>query len=79
MKLPLKQAKTILRDSTRSEYEHIVYQANMPPLAERCLRYAVIYRRTVIEISMELSVSEATVKRNLHEAYRKVALFLKLI
>ena len=75
----LKQAKTILKDSTRSEYEHIVYQSNMSPLAERCLRYAILYRKSLIEISMELSISEATVKRNLHEAYRKVALFLKLI
>ena len=72
MKKELKMARNFLKDSTRSEFEKVIYDSKLTPIQEKVIRRHILDNRSVCSIMLELNCSEACVRRALSAAYQHV-------
>jgi len=69
-------ARNALKEATRARYDKLVDEAKLTPLQEEMLRLHIALGEPIREVALITHCSEATVKRHLHNAYRRVALLL---
>ena len=73
MNIYTKQTRQYLKICNREEFEKAIYNANLTPTQEDIIRLHILKDKSVIAISMELNLSERSVKRTLSIAYFKIS------
>ena len=68
-----KAARLRLKQSTRSEYNALVYEAKLTPEQEEILNRHILRSETIVKIADVLHCSEFNVKRSLQKSYVKVS------
>ena len=68
-----KEARARLRKATRAEFESLVYEALLTPRQEKIIRLHIAEKIPVPYIAERFCMSEGTVRKNLQDAYEKVA------
>ncbi len=68
-----KAARLRLKQSTRSEYNALVYEAQLTPEQEDILNRHILHSETIVKIADVLHCSEFNVKRSLQKSYVKVS------
>jgi DNA-binding NarL/FixJ family response regulator len=67
-----KAARLQLKQSTRSEYNALVYEAQLTPEQEEILNRHILRSETIVKIADALHCSEFHVKKSLQKSYIKV-------
>lgn len=67
-----KSARLRLKQSTRSEYNALVYEAQLTPEQEDILNRHILHSETIVKISGALHCSEFNIKQALQKSYIKV-------
>lgn len=68
-----KDAREHLKQATLSEYNDLIYRANLTPEQIKILDLHIKRGSSISDIAVELFCCEATVRRQLATAYDKVA------
>jgi len=68
-----KSARLRLKQSTRSEYNALVYEAKLTPEQEEILNRHILRSETIVKIADALHCSEFHVKKSLQKSYIKVS------
>jgi DNA-binding NarL/FixJ family response regulator len=68
-----KAARLRLKQSTRSEYNALVYEAKLTPEQEEILNRHILRSETIVKIADALHCSEFHVKKSLQKSYIKVS------
>lgn len=73
MKAERKAARQRLKDSTRAEYERLIYSAKLTPNQENAVNLHILRDWSICKIALHLSCCESLVRRHLAQAYDKIA------
>lgn len=68
-----KLARQRLKDSTRTEYENLIYEAKLTPNQEEIINLHILRDYSICKIALSLSCSESAVRKALSAVYEKVA------
>ena len=73
MKPNRKLARQRLKESTRGEYENLIYSAKLTPRQEEIINFHILRDCSICKIALTLSCCESVVKNELARAYDKIA------
>lgn len=73
MNIYTKEARKYLKEATRNEFEKLIYNAKLTPTEEDIIRRHILQDKSVVAISLELNISERSVKKLLSSIYLKVS------
>ena len=68
-----KKARMELKSATRKEFENMIFEAMLTEMQEKILRLHLRRQKSICAISQELSFSETYVRRQLMQAYERIA------
>jgi len=68
-----KKARTKLKSATRKEFENLIFEAMLTEMQEKILRLYITHQKSICAISQELSFSETYTRRQLAQAYDRIA------
>lgn len=68
-----KNARQLLKDSSRAVYDKLVYDAKLTPTQNTILNLHLLDCLSIYEISFRIGFCESLIRRRLSEAYDKVA------
>ena len=72
MKTTRKIARQRLKNSTKSEFESLVDNANLTPIQEKILQLHFVKDYSICKIALLLSCCDSSVKKNLAVIYDKI-------
>ena len=73
MKATRKDARQRLKNSTKSEFESLIDNANLTPIQEKILRLHFVKDYSVCKIALLLSCCDSNVRKSLSNIYDKIA------
>ena len=73
MKSTRKNARQLLKQATKTEFENLIEKANLTPIQEKILRLHFCKDYSVCKIALSLSCCDSNVRKNLSVIYDKVA------
>ena len=68
-----KRARMKLKSATRKEFENMIFEAMLTDMQEKILRLYITHQKSICAISQELSFSETYIRRQLSQAYDRIA------
>jgi len=68
-----KLARQRLKDSTRGEYEKLIYSAKLTPRQEQIINLHILRDCSICKIALSLSCCESVIKNEIARAYDKIA------
>ena len=77
MNADCKNARTFLKQATRTEYNSVVYEAKLTPEQETILNLHILEAKSIIAISMKLHCNTTHVKEKLSDAYKSIHKVIK--
>ena len=73
MKQSRKLARQRLKQSTRAEFERLIYAAKLTPRQEQVIKLFILKDYSVCKIALNLSCCECLIRNELAKAYDKIA------
>jgi len=73
MKPSRKAARRRLKQSTRTEYERLIYEAKLTPRQEQIINLHILNDCSVCKIALSLSCCQSLIRKELTSAYEKIA------
>lgn len=66
-------ARKRLKDSSRAEYENLIYAAKLTPRQEEIVNLHILRDFSICKIALSLSCSDSLVRKILSVVYEKIA------
>ena len=73
MKQERKLARQRLKQSTRADFERLIYAAKLTPRQEKIIKLFILQDYSVCKIALSLSCCQSLVRHELSQSYDKVA------
>lgn len=73
MKPNRKLARQRLKDSSRNEYENLIFAAKLTPRQEEIINLHILRDCSICKIALSLSCCESLIRKELAIAYDKIA------
>ena len=73
MKPSRKAARQRLKQATRADYERLIYSAKLTPRQEKIINLHILRDYSVCKIALSLSCCQSLVRKELTNAYEKIA------
>ena len=73
MKPSHKAARQRLKQSTRAEYEKLIYSAKLTPRQEQIINLYILQDYSICKIALSLSCCQSLIRKELAYAYEKIA------
>lgn len=72
MKKDLKMARDFLKNSTRKEFEQVIYDAKLTPIQDKVIREHILEDKSICAIALGLNCSDTCIRRALSASYQHV-------